>query len=186
MVVEDYKAFIANTMADVNSGAIPLSRIDDAVSRILRVKIRSGLFEKGRPSSRPYAGKSELMGAESHREIARQAVRESLVLLKNNKSTLPLSPNQHILVAGDGADNMAKQAGGWTISWQGTEVIKEDFVGASTILDGIQTTVEAANGSIEHSIDGEYKTKPDVAIVVFGEKPYAEWFNLVQKPMWRQ
>ena len=108
MVVEDYKAFIANTMADVNSGAIPLSRIDDAVSRILRVKIRSGLFEKGRPSSRPYAGKSELMGAESHREIARQAVRESLVLLKNNKSTLPLSPNQHILVAGDGDDNMAR------------------------------------------------------------------------------
>ncbi|TWX65748.1 glycoside hydrolase family 3 protein [Colwellia sp. C1TZA3] len=180
MVVEDYKAFIENTIADVNSGAIPLSRIDDAVSRILRVKIRSGLFEKGRPSSRPYAGKSELMGAESHREIARQAVRESLVLLKNNKSTLPLNPNQHVLVAGDGADNMAKQAGGWTISWQGTEVIKDDFVGASTILDGIRTTVEAADGSLEYSINGEYKSKPDAAIVVFGEKPYAEWFGDVK------
>ncbi|MFT7561804.1 MAG: beta-glucosidase, partial [Flavobacteriales bacterium] len=180
MVVEDYKAFIDNTMADVKSGVIPESRIDDAVSRILRVKIRAGLFEKGRPSSRPYAGKAELMGSEAHRDVARQAVRESLVLLKNNNSTLPLNPSKNILVAGDGADNMAKQAGGWTISWQGTELVKEDFVGASTILDGIRSTVEAANGSIEHVVNGEYTSKPDAAIVVFGEKPYAEWFGDVK------
>ncbi len=180
MVVEDYAAFIDNTIADVKAGVISESRIDDAVSRILRVKIRSGLFEKGRPSSRPYAGKAQLMGAEAHRDVARHAVRESLVLLKNNKSTLPLNPNQHILVAGDGADNMAKQAGGWTLSWQGTEVVKEDFVGASTILDGIRSKVEAANGSLEHSISGEYTKKPDAAIVVFGEKPYAEWFGDVK------
>ncbi len=175
MVVEDYKAFIDNTIADVKSGVIPESRIDDAVRRILRVKIRSGLFEKGRPSSRPYAGRSDLMGAPAHREVAAQAVRESLVLLKNNNQLLPLSRQQNILVAGDGADNMAKQAGGWTISWQSTEVTKEDLPGATTILDGIRNTVESSGGRVQYSEDGSFEQTPDVAIVVFGENPYAEW-----------
>lgn len=175
MVVEDYKEFIATTIKEVNSGMIAESRINDAVSRILRVKIRSGLFEKGRPSGRPYSGKAELMGSEAHREVARQAVRESLVLLKNNGHVLPIDRNKRILVAGDGADNMAKQAGGWTIGWQGNDNTKADFVGASTILDGIRSTVKAGGGTVEYAADGNFTTKPDIAIVVFGENPYAEW-----------
>lgn len=177
MVVEDYEGFINNTVRDVKDGIIPMSRIDDAVRRILRVKIRSGLFEKGRPSSRPYAGKRELMGSEAHREVARQAVRESLVLLKNNDQTLPINPKQHILVAGDGADSMAKQSGGWTISWQSTEITKDDFEGATTLLDGFKGTVADAGGTLEYSVDGQFEQKPDVAIVVFGESPYAEWYG---------
>lgn len=177
MVVEDYESFINNTVKQVKDGIIPLSRIDDAVRRILRVKIRSGLFEKGRPSSRPHAGKVELMGSEAHREVARQAVRESLVLLKNNGNILPLSPKQHVLVAGEGANNMAMQSGGWTISWQSTEVTKDDFTGASTLLDGFKTAVEGAGGSIEYNAEGAFEKTPDVAIVVFGEPPYAEWFG---------
>lgn len=177
MVVEDYEAFINNTVKQVNDGIIPMSRIDDAVRRILRVKIRSGLFDKGRPSSRPHAGDKGLMGNEAHREVARQAVRESLVLLKNNDNLLPLNPTGHILIAGDGADNMAKQSGGWTISWQSTEVTKDDFTGASTLLDGFKQTIASAGGTMEYQQEGQYKQKPDAAIVVFGESPYAEWFG---------
>ena len=180
MVVEDYKEFIATTIQHVKDGTIPMSRIDDAVRRILRVKIRSGLFEKGRPSSRPYAGKAELMGAEAHRDVARQAVRESLVLLKNNNNILPLDRKQNILVAGDGADNFAKQMGGWTISWQGEENTRADFPGASSILDGIRSAVESAEGTLQVNEAGKYQSKPDVAIVVFGESPYAEWYGDVQ------
>ena len=119
MVVEDWKAFIGNTVEQVKDGIIPVERIDDAVRRILRVKIRSGLFDKGLPSTRKYANQKQLLGAPEHKAIARQAVRESLVLLKNNNNLLPLNPNSKVLIAGDGAENMSKQTGGWTINWTG-------------------------------------------------------------------
>ena len=96
--------------------------------RILRVKIRAGLFEEVRPSQRPFAGRYELLGAPAHREVARQAVRESLVLLKNSGHLLPLRPGANVLVAGD-ADNISRQAGGWTITWQGTNLANSDFPG---------------------------------------------------------
>jgi beta-glucosidase len=161
----------------VRSGDIPEARIDDAVTRILRVKLRAGLFEKGRPSARPLANKREILGAPGHRAVARQAVRESLVLLKNEGNLLPLAPQANVLVAGDGADNLSKQTGGWTLTWQGADNTNADFPGAASIYAGIRDAVSAAGGRATLSVDGGYSARPDVAIVVFGEEPYAEWFG---------
>ena len=169
-----WKPLYENTIAQVKSGEIAQARIDDAVSRILRVKFRAGLFDKPSPINRALSGKIHLIGAIEHRKIARQAVRESLVLLKNKDNLLPLSGNQKILVAGDGADNIGKQSGGWTITWQGTNNFNDDFPGGSSIYDGIKQQVKSQGGSVELNVDGNYETKPDVAIVVFGEEPYAE------------
>ena len=178
MVPSDWKALYQNTLAQAESGEIPAARIDDAVRRILRVKIRGGLFEH----QRPLAGKPGILGNDEHRALAREAVRKSLVLLKNNGNLLPLKPQQNILVAGDGADNLSKQSGGWTISWQGTGNTRADFPGATSIFEGIETAVSAAGGSAVLSENGKFSAesfpngaKPDVAIVVFGEEPYAEW-----------
>ncbi|WP_163933615.1 glycoside hydrolase family 3 protein [Paraferrimonas sp. SM1919] len=169
-----WKPLYYNTIEQVKSGEIPMARIDDAVTRILRVKVRAGLFEKPSPANRPLAGKLELIGKAEHREIAKDAVRQSLVLLKNNDNILPLKPNQNVLVAGDGADNIGKQSGGWTITWQGTNNVNADFPGGSSVYDGIKQQVTAAGGKVELSVAGDYSQKPDVAIVVFGEEPYAE------------
>ncbi|REL28903.1 glycoside hydrolase family 3 protein [Thalassotalea euphylliae] len=169
-----WKPLYENTIAQVKSGEIAMSRIDDAVRRVLRVKVRAGLFEKPSPANRPFSGKTELIGAPEHRAVARQAVRESLVLLKNNQNLLPLSPKASVLVAGDGANNIGKQSGGWTITWQGTGNNNADFPGGSSIYQGIAEQVRQAGGSVQLSIDGSFEQKPDVAIVVFGEDPYAE------------
>jgi beta-glucosidase len=101
MAPDSWRELYANTLAQVRSGVIPQARLDEAVRRILRVKIRAGLFEEVRPSQRPFAGQYELLGAPAHREVARQAVRESLVLLKNRGHLLPLRPGANVLVAGD-------------------------------------------------------------------------------------
>ncbi|GLX77837.1 1,4-beta-D-glucan glucohydrolase [Thalassotalea insulae] len=169
-----WKPLYENTVAQVKGGVIPMARIDDAVSRILRVKVRAGLFDKSSPANRPLSGKTALIGSEPHREVARQAVRESLVLLKNNNHLLPLSRHQNILVAGDAADNIGKQSGGWTITWQGTGNSNTDFPGGSSIYDGIKAKLANGDGSLQFDVDGNFKQKPDVAIVVFGEEPYAE------------
>ncbi|GLX81134.1 glycoside hydrolase family 3 protein [Thalassotalea eurytherma] len=169
-----WKPLYENTIAQVNSGVISQSRIDDAVRRILRVKFRAGLFDKPSPANRQYSGKTELIGAKAHRDVARQAVRESLVLLKNKGNVLPIKPNQNILVAGNGADNIGKQSGGWTVTWQGTGNNNNDFPGGSSIYDGIVEKVSAAGGKVTLDVDGDFNEKPDVAIVVFGEDPYAE------------
>lgn len=170
----NWKELYHNTLAQVKSGEISMARLDDAVARILRVKLRAGLFEKGVPSSRELAGKREVIGAPEHRAIARQAVRESIVLLKNNQQVLPVKPSAKILVAGDGADDIGKQSGGWSITWQGTGNTNADFPGGSSIYKGIADAVAAAGGSVALSVDGSYQQKPDVAFVVFGEDPYAE------------
>jgi len=180
MVPDDWKNFVTNTIAQVRNGDIPEARLDDAVTRILRVKLRAGLFEKGKPSSRPLANKTELLGAAEHREVARQAVRESLVLLKNRNGILPLSRKLNVLVAGDGADNISKQSGGWTLTWQGTDNTNADFPGATSIFAGVKAAVTAAGGTATLSVTGSFKQKPDVAIVVFGEQPYAEYFGNVK------
>ncbi|WP_428980217.1 glycoside hydrolase family 3 N-terminal domain-containing protein [Catenovulum adriaticum] len=174
MVPNEWKEMYENTVAQVKSGVIPTARIDDAVRRILRVKMRAGLFDSESPIKRAYAGEQTLLGAKQHRALARQAVRESLVLLKNNQQVLPINPTQHILVAGSGADDIGKQSGGWTISWQGTGNQNSDFPGASSIFDGIKQKVDAAGGHVELNQAGEFEQKPDVAVVVFGENPYAE------------
>lgn len=175
MVPFEWEEFIHNTIADVNSGAIPLTRLDDAVRRILRAKFRAGLLEAPKPSQRRHAGEAELLHAPEFEAVARQAVRESLVLLKNNDQTLPLDPRSTILVAGGGADNIAQQSGGWTISWQSRDLTNDDFPNGTSIYQGIRDAVTAAGGKVELAVDGDYKTKPDVAIVVYGETPYAEW-----------
>ena len=175
MVPEQWKAFLQNTISQARAGDIPVARIDDAVTRILRVKLRAGLFEKGRPSSRPLANQVAEVGAPGHRAVAREAVRKSVVLLKNDKCLLPLSPKTNVLVAGDGANDIGKQSGGWSISWQGTGNTNADFPGATSIYEGISAAVSAAGGTATLSVDGSFQSRPDAAIVVFGESPYAEW-----------
>ncbi len=177
MAADGWKGLYKTTLAQVKSGQIPMARLDEAVSRILRVKLRAGVMTEGKPSSRPNAGQWNLLGSPEHREVAREAVRESLVLLKNDAGLLPLSPRDHVLVAGDGADNLPKQCGGWTISWQGGGNTRADFPHGETIFEGIKANVEAAGGTATLSVDGSYQEKPDVAIVVFGENPYAEFFG---------
>ena len=173
MAPDGWRELHDNTLGQVRSGEIPAARLDDAVRRVLRVKLRVHLDTEGRPSSRPYAGHYELLGAPAHRAVARQAVRESLVLLKNRGHLLPLSPRTRVLVAGDAADSIARQSGGWTIDWQGTEP-NQDFPHGETVFAGIARSLQAAGGSATLSPDGEFTTRPDVAIVVFGEHPYAE------------
>lgn len=175
MAPGDWRGLFRNTLAQVRAGEIPLARLDDAVRRILRVKMRAHLFQRGRPSSRPLAGKLDHFGSPEHRGVARQAVRESLVLLKNNGGLLPLAPDQKVLVAGDGADNIGKQCGGWTITWQGAGNGNDDFPGGTSIWDGIREVVENAGGKAVLSPDGSFTAKPDVAVVVWGEDPYAEF-----------
>lgn len=169
-----WKQLYQNTLAQARSGEIGADRLDDAVRRILRVKLRAGLFERGRPSSRRIAGHFDLIGAPAHRAIARQAVRESMVLLKN-EGVLPLKPSANILVAGAGADSISQQSGGWTITWQGTDVPNSAFPNGETIWHGIAETVRAGGGTATLSLDGSFTSKPDAAIVVFGEQPYAEF-----------
>jgi beta-glucosidase len=175
MAPDGWKALYGSLLAQVRSGEIPMARLDEAVSRILRVKIRAGLLSEGKPSSRPFAGQWDQLGSPEHRAVARQAVRESLVLLKNDRHILPLSPHLHVLVAGDGADNLPKQCGGWTISWQGDGNTRADFPHGQTIFEAIRDNVQANAGSAELSADGSFHDRPQVAIVVFGENPYAEF-----------
>jgi beta-glucosidase len=186
MAPDEWKAMYENTLKEVKSGVIPQARLDDAVRRILRAKIKAGLFDRAAPKDRPIAGHWENLGSPEHRAVARQAVRESLVLIKNENHALPLKPTGHILVTGDGADNIGKQCGGWTITWQGTGNANSDFPHGESIYQGVKETVEAAGGTAEVSTDGSYKQRPDAAIVVIGEDPYAEFqgdrANLVYKP----
>lgn len=174
MAPDTWKPIYNDLLARAKSGAIPMSRIDEGVARILRVKARLGLFEAGKPSDRPFSGQYDLLGAPEHRAVAREAVRKSLVLLKN-QGVLPLAPGKRLLVAGDGADDIARQAGGWTITWQGTGLNNSQFPGATSIWGGLKQAVEAGGGSAVLSPDGSYTDKPDAAVVVFGETPYAEF-----------
>ncbi len=174
MVPEQWRAFHRNTVRQVKAGDIPMARIDDAVRRILRVKMRAGLFEDARPSSQPLAARFALIGHPDHRAVAREAVRESLVLLKND-GALPVNPGGLVLVAGEAADSVPLQSGGWSVTWQGRDTTNKDFPGATTIWTGIKSAVEEGRGRAIYSKDGSYGARPDVAIVVFGETPYAEF-----------
>lgn len=171
---QDWKALHANLVREVNDGTIPKARLDDAVRRILRVKIRMGVFDEPAPNKRPNT--YQPLGTPAHRTIARQAVRESLVLLKND-GVLPIKPKSTVLVAGDGADNVAMQAGGWTLSWQGADNGPNDFPGATSIYAGLKAQIDAAGGQALFSPDGTSAQGADVAIVVFGETPYAEFMG---------
>jgi beta-glucosidase len=164
-----WKELFRNTIADVKSAAIPMARLDDAVRRILRVKFKLGVF--GAP--RPFEGRMELIGSPAHRAIAREAVRKSLVLLKND-GVLPIRANARVMVTGGAADEIGAQCGGWTISWQGADTKNKDFPNGESVLAGIKSAVREGGGVLVDTIDSEGVAKPDVAIVVYGEKPYAE------------
>jgi beta-glucosidase len=179
----NWKELYHNTLAQAKTGEISSARLDDAVARILRVKLRAGLFTKGLPSARALAGKTNIIGSAEHRAIARQAVRESLVLLKNQQQLLPIKPGSKILLAGDGADNIGKQAGGWSITWQGTGNQNSDFPGATSIYQALQAAT--TKGALELSPEGNYLQKPDVALVVFGEDPYAEMQGDINELIYR-
>jgi len=158
----------------VNEKRVAMSRIDDAVKRILRVKFATGLLDKDRS---PLADRKlhSSFGSAEHRQVARECVRETLVLLKNDKRTLPLSKSlRQIVVAGSSADDIGKQCGGWTISWQG----KSGNVtgGGTTILAALKQSV-SSNTEVVYSPDGSNVSKADAAIVVVGEVPYAEFMG---------
>jgi beta-glucosidase len=168
MAPNDWKAFIANTIKDVEAGRIPMARIDDAVSRIVRVKLRAGVFDK-RPSQSAWAGKDDALLA---KDLGRRAARESLVLLKNEGPALPLATNKRILVVGKAADSMANQTGGWALTWQGTANTNADFPKAETILAGLK----AAGADVTYSADAANvdPAQFDTVVAVIGEAPYAE------------
>lgn len=164
MVPTAYKDFTKTLQDEVTAGRIPQARIDDAVSRILTQKFKLGLFEK------PYADTSDLkkIGSAEHRAVARDAAAKSQVLLKNDGGVLPLKSSQKVYVAGSNADDIGNQAGGWTVSWQGSS---GDITPGTTILSAMKK--DAA--SVTYSKDASADTAGyDVGVVVVGETPYAE------------
>ena len=170
MVPDDWQAFIANTTAQVERGEIPMARIDDAVSRILRVKLRAGLFEHA-PKDGRHAGRQD---AVQHRELARRAVRESLVLLKNEGAVLPLRRDARVMVVGASADSLSNQTGGWSLTWQGTENSNADFPHADSVLAALRD--ELGGARVGYSADAQDLDPAafDVVVAVIGETPYAE------------
>jgi beta-glucosidase len=170
MAPDSWKPLYQNTLAQVRSGEIPTARLDEAVRRILRVKVKTGLFS----DERPVEGRLNELGSPAHRAIAREAVRKSLVLLKNEGAVLPIRSGARVLVAGH-ADDIGQASGGWTLTWQGTGNTNADFPNGQSIWGGIQEAVAAGGGQATLSPDGAFTQKPDVAIIVFGETPYAEF-----------
>jgi len=177
MAPDSWEELYHNTLEQVEDGRISQGRLDQAVARVLRVKLRMGLFDEVKPSERPLAGQFELLGSAGHRALAREAARKSMVLLKNNDKLLPLPADSQVLVAGDGADNIGKQTGGWTLSWQGTGNQNGDFPNGESFYTGVKKALEAGGGTAVLSENGRYDTKPDVAVVIFGEDPYAEFIG---------
>jgi beta-glucosidase len=175
MEPDEYKSFISTLLDEVHAGRVPMSRIDDAVSRILTKKFQLGLFEH------PFTNRADLgkVGSPAHRAVARRAVAESQVLLKNKRHALPLSRRNDVYVAGSNADNIGNQAGGWTLTWQGGST---NVIPGQTILDGIR---DAARGNVTYSKDASAPVgRHDTGVVVVGETPYAEGFGDVGGPQW--
>lgn len=176
MVPYDYTRFISTLTQAVERGEVRLERIDDAVRRILRVKFMLGLFEQ--PNADP--ARLDLFGTEAHRALAREAVAKSLVLLKNENAVLPLTKDLSVLlVAGEGADDIGIQSGGWTIEWQGAV---GDITEGTTLLEALRETVvdpEAVRfnrfGRFEAVLDASGQpVKAPVGVLVVSERPYAE------------
>ena len=165
-----YARFIATLRSLVDEGRVRLARIDDAVTRILRVKAALGLLDARRSQgSDPALGRE--FGSKKHREVARHAVRESLVLLKNENHALPLAKSTtRIHVAGKAADDLGMQCGGWTVTWQG----KPGNVTIGTTLRAAIAATVSAKTRVTYSADGRGADGADVAVVVVGEAPYAE------------
>ena len=179
MAPGNWKPLYYNTLDQVKTGEISIARINEAVKRVLVMKMRAGLFNRGLPSAfaDDYA---DQIGHADHRAIAREAVRKSQVLLKNQNGLLPLSPQSSFIIAGPGADNIGQQSGGWTVSWQGTGNTNQDFPGGTSIAAGLTVQIEVAGGSVTSDTEAD----ADVAIIVFGESPYAEMQGDVYSVAW--
>ena len=178
MFMEPFSAqsFEATLIAEAQAGRVPMSRIDDAVRRILTKKFELGLFEH------PFTDRTNIddIGSSAHRAVARRAVAESQVLLKNRRHTLPLRENADVYVAGSNADNIGNQAGGWTLTWQGGST---NQIPGTTILGGIREA--ASRGSVTFSEDASAPIgHKQVGVVVVGETPYSEGFGDVGGPRW--
>lgn len=172
MVPDDWKKFISATVEDVRAGRIAMSRIDDAVSRIIRVKLKSGLFNAS-PATGPRPDPS-VMHSPAVRALAREAVRKSLVLLKNDGGVLPLRRQGRILVVGKGADSVPMQSGGWSLTWQGDQTKTSDYPNAETLLSAMRKSLGA--NRVDFSADGagvDVRRYSGI-IVVAAEQPYAE------------
>jgi len=179
MAPGNWKPLYYNMLDQVAAGEISRARINEAVQRILVMKMRAGLFTRGLPSD--FADDfSDQIGHADHRAIAREAVRKSQVLLKNEGGILPASPDRKFIIAGPGADNIGQQSGGWSVSWQGTGNTNQDFPGGTSIAAGLTAQIEAAGGSVTSDTDAD----ADIAIVVFGESPYAEMQGDVYTVAW--
>lgn len=168
MVPEDWLKFRNTLLAHAEAGRLPMARLDDAVRRILRVKLRAGLFDS------PAKDRPAPVRIDSHAELARRAVRQSLVLLKNDGRVLPLDPRQRIAVVGDGADDIGMQSGGWTLDWQGVREANASFPNGQSIYAGLAEQIRAAGGQIHLGEDGLAEFEPQAIIAVIGELPYAE------------
>ncbi len=178
MLPYDYKSFTGYVKRALAQGEISSERLDDAVRRILRAKFAAGLFDdQPVPSSL-----LDEFGSTEHRQVAREAVRKSLVLLKNENVLLPLSKDvTRIIVAGSSAHNLGRQSGGWTVEWQGVD---GNWIPGTTILDGIRQAV-ASTTVVDYDAAGKFvatKVKADVGIVVVGEAPYAEGWGDNERP----
>jgi len=166
MVPTDYVRFVTAMKSLVQAGTIPQDRIDDAVSRILRVKFEMGLFEKPMPAM----GMESEVGSAADRAIARTAVAESAVLLRTSPNLLPIASGKKVLLAGQGADDIGIQSGGWTITWQGSA----GPITTGTTLEGALKATLGANLAYDRNGAFPAGTKADVGIVVVAERPYAE------------
>lgn len=164
MAPSSWKGFYESLLGHVQAGRVSEARLDEAVRRIVRVKLRMGLFEEPAPSERSLGGDLNVLGSADHRSLARRAVGESLVRSKNNDRVLPIDPTGSVLVAGSAADAMTLQTGGWTLTWQGDGTENEDFPTGQTIWEGLREQIEAGGGTAVLSPDGEVPERPDVAI----------------------
>jgi beta-glucosidase len=185
MVPRAWKPLFENTLRQVKEGEIPESRIDEAVTRILKIKAAAGILDRDKPSveAQPVA---DAIGHPDHRAIAREAVRQSLVLLKNKEQALPLSPSGTFLIAGPAADDIERQSGGWTISWQGTGNANGDFPDATSIADGFAQQIAEGGGTLLRETDDVVNREIDAVIYVFGETPYAEGQGDIDSLAWQQ
>jgi beta-glucosidase len=176
MQPQNFEQFEQTLTGLVNSGQVPMARIDDAVSRILTKKFELGLFEHPF-TDRRYIGQ---VGDAAHHRLARRAAAESQVLLKNRANTLPVRGNTPVYVAGSNADDMGNQAGGWTLTWQGGS--GQHVIPGTTILDGIR---QDARGNVTYSKDASAPVPRNATgVVVVGETPYSEGYGDVFGPRW--
>lgn len=174
MTPYDWKALRANLLEEVRRGDISSERLDEAVLRVLEFKHQLGLLDDDHSVNRGLPANT--VGNTEHRALARTAVQKSLVLLKNNQQTLPVTASGNIALVGKAADSIPHQAGGWSVTWQGTGTTNNDFPGATTIRQAFSSAIQASGGTLSFSREGDFEDELDfdAIFVVLAEDPYAE------------